>query len=214
MIELGAIDDVDSPPPTSRPRSLRLQITIGLLLVIAAVVWVFATTSPSTQGQQVDGPLATTLRLAEDDGWIALTSGAERPGFPEPMLWTADGICIGFGRVDFEPDDRRPSLARCRLGDTAGSIGPNMIRPLISIASGFDTWHFLETADAVEGVNVQFGDGGRIEADRAYIGGSMIALRLENGRDLTSFGWVTTESSYRCTPEPTAWRSSVFCVDR
>lgn len=214
MIELGAIDHVDRPTSTSRLRSFPLPIAIGVVVVIAAVVWLFITASPSTRGQQVDGPLATTLRLAEHDGWIALNSGTERPGFPEPMAWTSDGVCVGFGRVDFDAANRRPSLARCRSNETAANIASHAIRLVVTVVSGFDTWHFLEAADRVEGVHVLLDDGHTLEADRVYFGSSIIALRLENGRDLAAFEWTTTESAYRCTPDPSAWRTSVFCIDR
>ena len=73
------------------------------------------------------------------------------------MVWTADRVCIGFARLDFGPDDLRPSLARCEPHST-GNMAANEIRSLVSVKAGFDTWHFIEAADHIDSIEVSSGE--------------------------------------------------------
>ena len=103
----------------------------------------------------MDGSRAAEQQNGAVDGWESLvpTAGELRSGFPAPMVWTADRVCIGFARVDFGPDDFRPSLARCER-HRAENVAANEIRSLVSIKSGFDTWHFIEAADHIDSIKV------------------------------------------------------------
>ena len=140
-------------------------------------------------------------------------SGEQRAGYPAPMVWTADRVCIGFARLDFGPDDLRPSLARCERHST-GNIAANEIRALVSVKAGFDTWHFVKAADGIDSIEVYLASGERVSDDRILLSGSIGALRLENDRDLATVEWSTRSSTYRCLADPIAWRSSVFCAER
>ncbi len=185
------------------------------VVVLVAAVVVYLTSEPAPRdGAQVDPTGPIVLRLAADDGWERLVPAGDRAreGFPEPMVRRSGGICVGFGRLDFGPDDRRPSLARCERDPVPAPLEPNAIRSIVSIVSGFDTWHFLEAAAAIDDVRVELTSGEPLDAGRVLLADSTMALRLENGRDLGSIEWSTGAGRYRCTPDPAAWRTASFCT--
>lgn len=191
-----------------------LASTAGFLMAVI-VTAVLLSSDPTTQeGTQVTPAESIVLERPAVDGWKPLipTAGELRPGFPAPTVWSSGRICVGFARVDFGPDDFRPSLARCER-DGAKPMEDNEIRSLVSVTSGLDTWHFIEAADNIDSIKVRLAAGEAVNGDRLLLAGSTGALRLENGRDLASIEWSTQSSTYRCVPEPTAWRTSVFCGD-
>jgi len=202
------------PGPTLRPKSSRIRVAVGFIIG-AGVIWLMLSGGGQVeQGVQIEGYEATMFSLAAVEGWELLVPGDGQPrlGFPEPMVWKSDGVCIGFSRVDFGPEDRRPTLARCVPHAPVAPLGANTIVSLVVIPSGFDTWHFVETAQPLESVRIELEEGGTVDADRIYIGGSTVALRLENENDLVSFEWSTMESTFQCTSDATAWRTSLFCT--
>lgn len=189
-------------------------IGTGAVLAIVIAVAVFLLSEPTPQkGAQVKPAASFMLAQAAVDGWepLAPTAGELRAGFPAPMVQKGDRICIGFARIDFGPEDFRPGTARCER-QRAENMASNEIRTLLSIKSGFDTWHFIEAPDDIESITVRLATGEAVGAERIHLSGSTAALRLENGRDLASIEWATRSLKFRCVPEPTAWRSSVFCA--
>jgi len=190
-------------------------IGTGALLATVIALAVLLVSEPTSQkGAQATPTGSFVLEQAAFDGWEPLvpTAGELRVGFPAPMVWKGDRICIGLARTDFGPDDFRPSTARCER-QRAENMAPNEIRSLLSIKSGFDTWHFIEAPGPIESIKVRFATGAAVGDERIHLSGSTGALRLENGRDLASIEWSTRSLTYRCVPDPTAWQSSEFCVD-
>ncbi len=187
-------------------------IVFAVLLAAAAIVFVTSDPAPR-QGSQSPPTGPVVLQLADTTGWVRLTplAGPPREAFPEPMVTRTDGVCVGFGRIDFGPDDLRPSLARCEP-DRSPAMDPNEIRSIVAIASGFDTWHFLEAAAPIETVTLQLVSGEAVSADRIHLAESTMALRLENGHDVASIEWSTDRGRFRCTADAAAWQTATFCA--
>jgi hypothetical protein len=188
--------------------------TGALLAAVIALAVLLVSEPTSHKGAQATPTGSFVLEQAAFDGWesLAPTAGELRAGFPAPMVWKGDRICIGLARTDFEPDDFRPSTARCER-QPAENMAPNEIRSLLSIKSGFDTWHFIEAPGPIESIKVRLATGAAVGDERIHLSGSTGALRLEHGRDLASIEWSTKSLTYRCVPDPTAWRTSEFCAD-
>jgi hypothetical protein len=186
----------------------------GALFAIAIVIAVLLASEPAPlEGAQATAD-SVVLERAAVDGWepFAPNAGELRSGFPTPMVWTADRICIGFARIDFGPEDLRPSTARCER-QRAENMASNEIRSLLSIKSGFDTWHFVEAPDHIDSIKVRLASGATVGSERIHLTGTTAALRLENDRKLASIEWSTRSQTYRCMTDPTAWQTSEFCVD-
>jgi hypothetical protein len=187
----------------------------GALLAIVIALVVLRVSEPTSQkGAQAMPAGSFVLEQAEFDGWepLAPTAGELRAGFPAPMVWKGDRVCIGLARTDFGPEDFRPSTARCER-QRAENMASNEIRSLLSIRSGFDTWHFIEAPGDIDAIKVRLATGAALGGERIHLSGSTAALRLEDGRDLASIEWSTKSLRYRCLPDPTAWRTSKFCAD-
>jgi hypothetical protein len=187
----------------------------GALLAIVIALAVLRVSEPTSQrGAQAMPAGSFVLEQAAFDGWepLAPTAGELRAGFPAPMVWKGDRVCIGLARTDFGPEDFRPSTARCER-QRATNMASNEIRSLLSIRSGFDTWHFIEAPGDIDSINVRLATGAALGGERIHLSGSTAALRLEDGRDLASIEWSTRSLRYRCVPDPTAWRTSEFCAD-
>ncbi|MFT4617904.1 MAG: hypothetical protein ACI89G_002549 [Minisyncoccia bacterium] len=187
----------------------------GALLAIVIALAVLRVSEPtSRRGAQAIPASSFVLEQAAFDGWEPLepTAGALRAGFPAPMVWKEDRVCIGLARTDFGPEDFRPSTARCER-QRAENMAANEIRSLLSIRSGFDTWHFIEAPGDIDAIQVRLATGAALGGERIHLSGSTAALRLEDGRDLASIEWSTKSLRYRCLPDPTAWRTSKFCAD-
>lgn len=186
------------------------------LLAIVVTIAVLLASEPTTQkGAQATPAGSFVLEQAAFEGWepLAPTTGELRTGFPAPMVWKGDRVCIGLARTDFGPEDFRPSTARCER-QRAENMASNEIRSLLSIKSGFDTWHFIEAPGRIDSVKVLLATGAALGGERIHLSGSTAALRLENGRELASIKWSTRSLEYRCTPDPTAWQTSEFCSGR
>jgi hypothetical protein len=187
----------------------------GALLAIVIALAVLRVSEPTSQrGAQAMPAGSFVLEQAAFDGWepLAPTAGELRAGFPAPMVWKGDRICIGLARTDFGPEDFRPSTARCER-QRATNMASNEIRSLLSIRSGFDTWHFIEAPGDIDSIKVRLATGAALGGERIHLSGSTAALRLEDGRDLASIEWSTRSLRYRCVPDPTAWRTSEFGAD-
>ena len=187
----------------------------GALLAIVIALAVLRVSEPTSQrGAQAVPAGSFVLEQAAFDGWepLAPTAGELRAGFPAPMVWKGDRVCIGLARTDFGPEDFRPSTARCER-QRATNMASNEIRSLLSIRSGFDTWHFIEAPGDIDSIKVRLATGAALGGERIHLSGSTAALRLEDGRDLASIEWSTRSLRYRCVPDPTAWRTSEFCAD-
>jgi hypothetical protein len=187
----------------------------GALLAIVIALVVLRVSEPTSQkGAQAMPAGSFVLEQAAFDGWepLAPTAGELRAGFPAPMVWKGDRVCIGLARTDFGPEDFRPSTARCER-QRAENMAANEIRSLLSIRSGFDTWHFIEAPGDIDAIQVRLATGAALGGERIHLSGSTAALRLEDGRDLASIEWSTKSLRYRCLPDPTAWRTSKFCAD-
>jgi|TARA_R110002110_G_scaffold18932_4_gene78956 hypothetical protein len=187
----------------------------GALLAIVIALVVLRVSEPTSQkGAQAMPAGSFVLEQAAFDGWepLAPTAGELRAGFPAPMVWKGDRVCIGLARTDFGPEDFRPSTARCER-QRAENMASNEIRSLLSIRSGFDTWHFIEAPGDIDAIKVRLATGAALGGERIHLSGSTAALRLEDGRDLASIEWSTKSLRYRCLPDPTAWRTSKFCAD-
>lgn len=200
--------------PRQIQKPLRRRSLVVIMAAAVGLVWLLVLAGqPAMRGTQVEGTPEIRMARATEMNWHELSSetGEERPGFPEPMVSTADGICIGFGRVDFTREERRPSVARCVEPPELRSVGPGAIATLMTLASGLDTWHFLEAASSVDEVRVWLADGGALGPERIYISGSTFALRLPNERDLSEIAWSSGSREWRCVPEAEAWQTSVFC---
>ncbi|MGK0274602.1 MAG: hypothetical protein ACI9N0_000980 [Ilumatobacter sp.] len=190
-------------------------IGTGALLAIVIALAALLVSEPTTwRGAQATPAGSFALEQAAFDGWepLAPTAGELRAGFPAPMVWKGDRVCIGLARIDFGPDDFRPSTARCER-QRAENMASNEIRSLLSIRSGFDTWHFIEAPGNIDAIEVRLATGAALGGERIHLSGSTAALRLEDGRDLASIEWSTRSLRYRCLPDPTAWRTSEFCAD-
>lgn len=189
--------------------------TGALLAIVIVIAVVLVSESTPTEGTQTAPADSFVLAQAATNGWESLvpTAGELRSGFPAPMVWKADRVCIGFARVDFGPEDLRPSTARCER-HSAENMAANEIRSLLSIKSGFDTWQFIEAPGHIDSIKVRLATGEAVSDERIHLSGSTAALRLENGRDLVSIEWSTRSLTYRCLPDPAAWRTSKFCTDR
>ena len=202
--------DADGTSDSRRP-----LVAIGAGVLVALIIGIavqFASEPQPDDGiQRPTG--SVVLRRAGVDGWVPLvpTAGQPRSGFPAPMVWRSDRVCIGFARADFGPDDFRPSLARCERDPLEQEMASNEIRSLLSIESGFDTWHFIEAAAPLTAVRVQLSVDRPMSNDRIHLAGSTVALRLEVGVDLVSIEWSTSTDVFRCMPDPEAWRTSIFC---
>ena len=203
--------------PTDGP-NVRVGRMLGgtaVLIVVVIAIGVQLVSAPTPQeGRQATPAESFALERAALSGWELLVSmsGEQRAGYPPPMIWADDRVCIGFARLDYGPDDFRPGLARCERV-RAGTIGANEIRSLISVTAGFDTWHFIEAANHIDSIKVYLASGERVSDDRILLLDSIGALRLENDRDLATVEWSTRTATYRCQADPTAWRSSVFCAE-
>jgi hypothetical protein len=187
----------------------------GALLAIVIALAVLRVSEPTSQrGAQAMPAGSFVLEQAAFAGWepLAPTAGELRAGFPAPMVWKGDRVCIGLARTDFGPEDFRPSTARCER-QRATNMASNEIRSLLSIRSGFDTWHFIEAPGDIDSIKVRLATGAALGGERIHLSGSTAALRLEDGRDLASIEWSTRSLRYRCVPDPTAWRTSEFCAD-
>ena len=191
------------------PRPAWVLLAILSAVAVAVVIFRF---EPVLPGGQVATP-APAIRNAAGGLWEPLenVAGGGRPGFPEPMVRRGPELCVGFGRVDFPPSERRPTLARC-IDTSDTPVGRDVLMVLDSITSGLDTWHILEVNGTVGSVTVEQAGAGHLEADRVYVGGSTIALRLNNGIELDSIDWTTEFGRFRCTPELGAWASGKFCT--
>ena len=190
-------------------------IGTGALLAIVIALAALLVSEPTTRrGAQATPAGSFVLEQAAFDGWepLAPTAGELRAGFPAPMVWKGDRVCIGLARIDFGPEDFRPSTARCER-QRAENMASNEIRSLLSIRSGFDTWHFIEAPGDIDAIKVRLATGAALGGERIHLSGSTAALRLEDGRDLASIEWSTRSLRYRCLPDPTAWRTSEFCAD-
>lgn len=190
----------------------RLRVVLGVAVVATAVWFLLSTGERVEPGAQIGGE-PVTLGLAARTGWTPLVdlSGQPRPDFGVPMVWKRDRVCIGLSRVDFGPEDVRPSLARCVPGSTISGLAANEIVTIATIVAGLDTWHFVEAGSPVERVRVELVDQGRLGGDRIHLAGSTFALRLENATDLERIEWGAGDLTYRCAPDPAAWRTSTFC---
>ena len=210
-----SLDVVDDPAPrgVDLPLRLRAALAIGLVVAVIVAAALISRDPPAREGHQVSSIAEISLRQASVRGWKPLvpTTGQLRDGFPAPMVWRSDRICLGFARADFGADVRRPSLARCERRPPDRPLAAAEIRLLHSIESGFDTWHFLEAADRIDTVDVTLSTGESIDGDRVHLSDSTIALRLENGRDLMSIRWSTGAQSFECLTDPLAWQTSQFC---
>jgi len=204
---------VQSDGPNVRLGQMLAGTAVLLAIVIVIVVQLVSAPTPQA-GAQASPAEPLAVETAAMSGWEPLVSvsGEQRVGYPPPMVWTDDRVCIGFARLDYGPDDFRPGLARCERVD-AGPIGANEIRSLVSVTAGFDTWHFVEAADHIESIKVYLVSGERVSDDRILLLDSIGALRLENDRDLVTVEWSTRSGTYRCLADPTAWRTSVFCAE-
>lgn len=216
MISLDVLDDstpVGSPTSDGGRTVARVGLVIVLLAVGVLVAVMISKDAEVRRGRQVSSSSDVAFRQASVGGWEPLvpTSGQLRAGFPEPMVWRSDRVCLGFARVDFDADNRRPSLARCERDMSDQPLDVDEIRSLHAIQSGFDTWHFIEAADRVEAVSVTLSTGDALSGDRIHLSDSTIALLLENGRDLLSISWTTRAQTFRCDSDPSAWRTSQFC---
>ena len=199
-----------------KTRADRAEVAGVVLLAIVIAIAVAVVSRPTPQpGSQAAPAGSVALERASAFGWQTLTpaSGRLRPDYPSPMVLSTDRVCVGFERLDFDPRDRRPSIARCDM-QRRGDLAVNEIRSVVSIKAGFDTWHFIEAPAALDSIEVTLADGEPMSGDRVFLAGTIGALRLENGRDLERIEWATPLSTFRCTPDPTAWRSSVFCTER
>lgn len=196
---------VEIGPPTpddpwvGRP-STRAKAAAAVVLVIVAA-WVLLLGDESTRpGRQVPGaPVA--IAAAEPDGWELLrSSGDPRPLFPEPMVRHGRRICVGFGRVDFGPTALRPSLARCVDTAAVGELPADGMVVISTVRSGNDSWHFIEVGAAVEGVEVDLGDGTRLGDERIHLGSTTVALRIPNDATVRALRWETATATYACSP--------------
>lgn len=208
-------DTPDSVTTTPSEVERRLPwFGLAALLVVALLVGLAVRVSNDDPpaGEQVAGNTPIEIRTATGDEWTPMRrlGGDARPGFPEPMVRGDGALCVGFGRVDFPVESRRPSVARCesRPGPllTAGEL-----RQVVSVTSGLDTWQFVELSDDVVSVSVTVADGTNVAPDRLYAVDSLVALRLENGQRLGSIDWTFATAAYRCTTDPEAWTSGRFC---
>jgi hypothetical protein len=200
---------------SSWKRNRKVIAGTAALLSIVVIIAVLLVTEPTPQkGAQATPVGSFVLEQAAFDGWkpLAPTTGELRTGFPAPMVWKGNRVCIGLARTDFGPEDFRPSTARCER-NRATNMASNEIRSLLSIKSGFDTWHFLEAPHDIDSITVRLTTGAALGGERIHLSGSTAALRLENGRDLASIEWSTRSLRYRCAPDPAAWRTSKFCAD-
>ena len=187
--------------------------TGALLAIVIVIAALLVSEPPPREGAQAPPADSFVLEQAAVNGWepLAPTAGELRAGFPAPMVWKADRVCIGFARIDFGPEDLRPSTARCER-QRAANMATNEIRSLLSIKSGFDTWHFIEAPDHIDSITVHLATGEAVREERIHLSGSTAALRLENGRDLASIEWSTRSLRYRCLTDPIAWQTSDFCA--
>ena len=206
-LKLGRTDSDDAP------RQKRLPVVLGIVVVALAAWLVLSGGDTIRPGTQVDG-VRVSLGLADRQGWVLLDSqtGDLRPGFPEPMVWHKDQLCIGLSRVDFGPDDIRPSLARCVPNSVRSALDEDGIVTVATVVAGRDTWHFVEAWGPIERLDVEVGDGKGLDSDRIYTAGSTFALRLLEDQDLAQIEWRIGDVTYQCTPGPDAWRTSEFCV--
>lgn len=215
MISLQVLDELEQGGLGRSKRRVvgRIGLVVVLLVVGLVLAVMVSSDTAARQGHQVPSGPEVVLRQAPVSGWEPLVpiSGRLRAGFPEPMVWRSDRVCLGFGRADFDADNRRPSLARCERQPPPGSLALDEIRSVHVIESGFDTWHFIEAADRVEAVSVTMSTGESLSGDRIHLSDSTIALLLENGRDLMSFEWATRTQTFTCGSDPLAWRTSQFC---
>lgn len=205
----------DNAGSATHVRQVVVGLTAILAIVIGILIAVHLLSEPAPQeGAHVRQAEIILLERPAVDGWELLVplAGELSSEFPPPMVWRADRVCIGFARVDFGPDNVRPSLARCERSP-AEDMAVNEIRSLVSVKTGFDTWHFIEAADRIDSIEVLLTARESLNGDRIHLSGSTAALRLENGRDLASMQWSTQDQTYRCVPDPTAWQTSEFCTE-
>ncbi|MGI9622749.1 MAG: hypothetical protein ACR2PK_07930 [Acidimicrobiales bacterium] len=154
------------------------------------------------------------LELAARSGWSELQSAGEaRAGFPGPMVWREDGLCVGFSRVDFPADDRRPTLARCVAGELAAELEPWEAVVVASVRSGLDTWVFVEVGGEVVEIDGALSGDEELIPDRVHSAGSMFALRLPEGQHLQAIEWSTLHGSYRCAPSSDRFADQWMCPE-
>jgi hypothetical protein len=167
----------------------------ALLAIVIALVVLRVSEPTSQKGAQAMPAGSFVLEQAEFDGWepLAPTAGELRAGFPAPMVWKGDRVCIGLARTDFGPEDFRPSTARCER-QRAGNMAANEIRSLLSIRG---PWRH-------RAIKMRLATGAALGGERIHLSGSTAALRLEDGRDPASIEWSTKSLRYRCLPDPTA----------
>jgi len=200
-----------SPGAADRRRRLLLGIALAVGAIVVAVVIPVVTPERVSDGRQVADAEPLEIGSPESDGWVVMVPLAadDRTGFPTPVVNFGPSTCIGFARVDFGPDDVRPSLARC-VPAAPMSLGNDEIRLLVSIKSGFDTWHFIEAGNDVALADVAT-TSDSIDPSRVYLADAIIGLRLENGVSVARLSWSTIDGSYECESNDDAWKTGAFC---
>jgi len=217
LIDVGAPTPTEVRPPAATPGDRRRRWIFGVALAIAAVVAavVIPLVSPDrvSDGRQLADAEPVEVGSPADDAWQSMEPLAadERNGFPAPVVSIDDSICIGFARIDFGPDDVRPSLARC-VPHASDTVDADAVRLLVSVKSGFDTWHFVEAGNDVVAVEVATADG-TIDPGRIYLAGAIIGLRMQNGVDVERFTWSTIAGAFECDADLSAWENGAFCND-
>lgn len=209
LVDDAAVDEpARSTPLDGRRRWWVTGLGIVAIAAVATLLLPLATPDRTSEGRQVGDAEPVEIGNPEADGWVAMVPLAtdDRAGFPTPVVQHGSSICVGFARVDFGPDDVRPSLARC-VPAASEPIGTHEIRRLVSVKSGLDTWHFIEAGGDVTTVS------GSIGPNRVHLAGPVIGLRLENGVGIDDVTWSTRDGSFTCEPDDGVWQTGVFCPD-
>lgn len=201
--------------PAGRRSGLAIALGAVVALALAAVVFVVADDPPERAGVQL-GPLgsAATIGSAAGRAWSPLVpvDGEQRAGFPLPMVSVADdGVCFGFGRVDFRPPPR-PTLARCVSAEDVPSLPATGMTTLVRIQNGFDYWHLVQFGEPVRELTVELTDGSALTGDRVHISDRLAALRIPLDAPLEQMSWGPLRNRIVCAPAADAAMSGRFCA--
>lgn len=186
-------------PPTRRTLGwMPTVVVLGAVLVAGALASAWLRGDTARDGVQVPSPLLRIGAAATGDWEVMASSGEPRDGFPQPLMRTADDICFGFSRVDFDRAEPAPSLARCIDRPQLPADGFVLVAV---VASGLESWHVIAFGTEVDAVYLELADGTRLDPGRVHLADSAVALRLPIEHTPAELRWSSPTVTYRCRPE-------------
>lgn len=107
--------------------------------------------------------------------------------------------CVGFGRPDWPPEKRHPSVARCIHPAGVEQLLEDKAVGVWTIVAGTDTWYFLFFAKDVVEVDARSEDGAPIDPSSIYRAGMFAAVLIPTDSTGLSLTWkLQTGGPFSC----------------